>query len=96
MICDHGRRRNACEDCAFVLANERGLVNPREDLVDRGARRAPGLPSHLVERVVAQEDAVIPEEGSDVARGTIIAKDTAVPRELVDRLPKRTTRARKG
>jgi hypothetical protein len=96
VICDHGRRRNACEDCAFVLANERGLVNPREDLVDRGARRAPGLPSHLVELVVAQEDAVVPDEGSDVASGTNVAKGTPVPRELVDRLPKRTTRARKG
>lgn len=83
----HGRMD--CEDCAFVRAQERGLVGDRPELHDRGEGLAPALTGERPdEPLVAEKTVLLPDEDSDVDRSVLIAKGTPVPRELRDRMPK--------
>lgn len=92
LYCDpHGRMD--CEDCAFVKAQERGTVAERPDLFSRGAGRAPALTQQVdAEDLVAERDVLIPDEGSELDRATLVAKGTRVPQELRDRMPRRAAK----
>ncbi len=87
----HGRME--CEDCQWVLAQERGVVAKRPDLHSRGPGLAPSLTGEkTTEPLIAEKDVLIPDEDSDVNRATLVAKGTRVPRELADRMPKRAAK----
>ncbi len=87
----HGRMD--CEDCAWVQAQERGVIAKRPDLHSRGPGRAPALTSETeAEPLIAEKDTLIKDEDSDIDRATLVAKGTVVPRELRDRMPKRAAK----
>lgn len=88
----HGRVD--CEDCAWVQAQERGAVAERPDLHSRGPGRAPSATPEAsnVEPLIADRDVLIKDEDSDIDRATLVAKGTVVPRELRDRMPKRSAK----
>lgn len=83
----HGRMD--CEDCAWVKAQERGVVGERPDLHYIGPGLAPSLTGEkTTEPLIADRDVLIPDEGSDIDRHTLVAKGTVVPKALRGRMPK--------
>ena len=91
----HGRMD--CEDCAFVQAQERGVVGERPDLHYVGPGLAPSLTGEkTVEPLIDEKDVLIKDEDSDIDRSVLVAKGTRVPRELADRMPKRAAKPARG
>ena len=85
--CEHDRIGESCEDCAYVRALERGTFRDRLDLYRRGEGQAPTLGrQENVRPVIAARDLVIPDENSDIDRGTFVAKGTPVPAAVVDKV----------
>jgi len=87
LYCTHDRISDSCEDCAHVRALENGTFRDRLDLHHRGEGLAPTLGRvHRVPAVVAAHNVVIPDQDSDINRGTFIAKGAPIPARLVDRV----------